>query len=80
MPNYIGTHLQHVDTLSRDVRIDLVFVVKMTPEHLGRLVYRMLDLHGDTTTSLRFLDDRYLREQTNAVEEACWYPHREICG
>ena len=55
----LGRHayLQHVDTLARDVRVQLVLLVKVPPEHLRRLVHRVFDLHRDTTTRLRLLDD-----------------------
>lgn len=34
----------------------LILFVEMSAERFGRLIDRMLDLHGNATTSLRFLD------------------------
>ena len=37
--------------------VKLVFLIEMATKHLGRLVYSMLNLNSNTSTSLRFLDD-----------------------
>ena len=36
--------------------IDLIFLLKVSSEHLRRLIYCVLDLDGYTTTSLGLLD------------------------
>jgi len=46
------TYLQNVDTLPRDVAVDLVLVVEVSPIHFRRLIHGMLDLYRDATTSL----------------------------
>lgn len=53
----ISTYLQNIDTLPRNVAVYLVLVVEMPSERLGGLIHRMLDLHSDTSTSLRLFDD-----------------------
>lgn len=50
------TYLKNINTLPRDVAVDLVLVVEMSSEHLGRLIHGMFYLHRDTTTGLRLFD------------------------
>lgn len=57
MASKLGTNLEYIDTLPCDVAVDLILLVEMSAEHLGRLVNGVLDLDSDTTSSLRFLDD-----------------------
>ena len=52
----VQTYLQDIDTLPRDVAVNLVLVVEMPTVHLGRLVHCMFNLHRDTTTGLGLLD------------------------
>ena len=47
-----NVYLQDVDALSCDVGIELILLVKVTSKHLRGLIYRMLNLHRNTTTSL----------------------------
>ena len=48
----ILTYLENIDTLPRDVAINLILVVKVSPVHLGRLIHGVLNLYRDTATSL----------------------------
>jgi hypothetical protein len=51
------TYLQNIDTLPRDVTVDFVLFVEMPSEHLSGLINGVFDLHRDTATSLRLLDN-----------------------
>ena len=57
----IPTYLQNIDALPCYLTVNLVFVVKMPSEHLGRLIYGVFDLHRNTSTSLRLLDELFER-------------------
>jgi len=50
-------HLEHVDALTADMAQDFILIIEVTAEHLCRLVYGMLNLNCDASTSLRFLHD-----------------------
>lgn len=51
-----NTHLEHIDTCTRNVADDVIFLVEVTSKHLRRLIHGMLDFDCNSTTSLRFLD------------------------
>lgn len=46
------TYLQDVDTLPCDEAVNLIFVVKVSSEHFGRLVHGMFNLYRNTATGL----------------------------
>lgn len=48
----ILTYLQNIDTLPRDVAVDLILVVEVSSIHLGGLIHGMFNLHRDATASL----------------------------
>jgi hypothetical protein len=57
----VPTYLQNIDTLPRNLAVNLVFIVKVSSVHLGRLIHGMFNLHCDATTGLGLLDK--LREE-----------------
>ena len=46
------TYLQDVDALPCDETVNLILVVEVPPEHFGRLIHGMFNLHRNTTTGL----------------------------
>jgi hypothetical protein len=47
--------LQDVYALSRYPAVHLILLIEMPAKHLSRLIYRVLDLDGNTAASLRLL-------------------------
>lgn len=50
-----AANLQDVYALSRYPTVYLVLLIEMPAKHLSRLIYRVLDLDGNATASLRLL-------------------------
>lgn len=57
MKQSLATCLEDIDTLASDVADDFVLVVEVSPKHLGGFVHGMLNFDGDSSTSLRLLDN-----------------------
>lgn len=53
------TYLQYVDTLASNMAEELILFIEVTAKQLRGLVYSMLDLHSDTSSSLGLLDNLY---------------------
>ena len=50
-------YLESINALPRYLAYYFILVVEMPPEHLCRLVDRVLDLHGNPSTCLRLFDN-----------------------
>lgn len=55
MHDSVETDLQNINALPTDVAKEFIFLIKVSPKHLGGLVYCMFYLHRDSPSNLRLL-------------------------
>lgn len=74
----IPTYLEDINALPRDETVDLILVVEMSSEHLGRLIHGVFNLHSDTTTSLRLLDKLRADDKKTETKRILWAPNSRL--